>query len=113
MAQIDLSNKFERLEVFEERAGVTIQGLSAFIQDQGEGDVVLRVCGEIQTRDGTQLRQDVELIIAVYDSCGRIIGTSSCNYYAETFFALETINDVIFLPIKEVSKIRVYPKKGE
>ena len=69
MAQIDVTSKIERLEVFEERLGVTLDNLSAFVQgsDDGSGDGFLHVYGELQTRNGTELQKNVELIAAAYE----------------------------------------------
>ncbi len=111
MANIDITSRIERLEVFEERLGVTLQSLSAFVQDGG-ADSILEVCGELQPLNGTELQGDVELVVAAYDSSGRIIGTSSCSYFADEFFGLETFDLTVLLPMNQVTKVRVYPKKG-
>ena len=108
----DVTSKIERLEVFEERLGVTLESLSAFLQGDGGEGFLLIVRGELQPRNGAELREDVELMIATYDSSGRIIGTNSRTYYAQTFFGLETFDLGVYLPLSQVSKIRVYPKKG-
>ena len=112
MADVDVTSKIERLEVFEERLGVTLESLSAFVTDHGADDIYLAIRGELQTRDGTELQGDVELVIAVYDSSGRIIGTDSCLYLAKNFFGLDTVDRLFRLPLNQVTKIRVYPKKG-
>ena len=113
MANIDVTSRIERLEVFEERLGVTLESLSAFVEDYGTDGSVLRVRGELQTRNGTELQEDIALVVAAYDTSGRIIGTSSSHYYrVAEFFGLETFECVVMLPLSQVSKVRVYPKKG-
>jgi len=113
MVNIDVTSKIERLEVFEERLGVRLESLSAFFTDYGldnfNNDVNVR--GELQVREGTELQQDVELVMAVYDSSGRVIATSSKSYYAGEFFGLETFELTVEIPMNQVAKIRVYPKK--
>ena len=110
MWKVDVTNKLERLEVFEERMGVRLDSLSAFLEEQ-EHDTWLKVCGELQSQVGTELRENIEMVVAAYDSSGRIIGTSGAYYLSEDFFGLETFQLLINLSINEVSKIRIYPKK--
>jgi len=112
MHGIDVTNKLERLEVFEERSGVRLDSLSAFLKDWGDNDnIFLTVSGELQSQVGTELQEDTYLVVAVYDSSGRIIGTSGLSYLSENFFGLETFDLLVNLPINEVAKIRIYPKK--
>ena len=65
MAKKDITRLIERLEAFEERAGVRLEALSAFVykyedlQGEIEFQVVLR--GEIHARNGTQIPSDVLL----------------------------------------------------
>lgn len=115
MVNIDVTSKIERLEVFEERLGVRIESLSAFLTDYRDDNLNfnndVRVRGELQAREGTELQQDVDLVMAVYDSSGRVIATSSNSYYAGEFFGLETFELTVEIPMNQVAKIRVYPKK--
>jgi hypothetical protein len=111
MTKIDVTGKIERLEVFEERLGVRLDSLSAFVAKYNELSTIT-VCGELQARDGTELQQDVELVVAVYDLSGRIIGTASYCYFAKNFFGLETFEILAEIPVSELSKVRVYPKKS-
>jgi hypothetical protein len=110
MADIDVTSRIERLEVFEERLGVTLESLSAFVED--DAPYYLKVYGELHTRNGTELQGSVDLVVAAYDTSGRIIGTSSHWYSADDFFGLETFEFTVALPLSQVSKVRIYPKKG-
>jgi len=113
MADIDVTSKIERLEVFEERLGVTLESLSAFVHDNGPGySVFLIVRGELQTRNGTELQGNIHVVVAAYDASGRIIGTESLGCYVEDFFGLETFHLTVEIPLNQVSKVRIYPKKG-
>lgn len=47
----DVTSKIERLEVFEERLGVTLESLSAFLQGDGGEGFLLIVRGELQPRN--------------------------------------------------------------
>lgn len=118
MTTIDVSSKIERLEVFEERLGVSLESLSAFVEESppGYGYIMLKVRGELQPRNGTQLRQDIRLKVTAYGSSKRIIGTSSDRdapkFSVERFFGLAAFEVEFWLPVTQVSKVRVYPKKG-
>ena len=113
MHGIDVTNKLERLEVFEERSGVRLDSLSAFLKDWGDNDnIFLTVSGELQSQVGTELQEDTYLVVAVYDSSGRIIGTDSLGFNSKDFFGLEIFSLCIGLAINDVSKIRIYPKKA-
>jgi hypothetical protein len=96
----DVTEKIERLEVFEERLGVSFQGISAFMNYIGD-PTYLRICGELLPINGTNLSSDVEIVVAVYDKSGRIIATQSYNYFAEDFFGLETF-EFLLLSVAQV-----------
>ena len=108
----DLTRRIERLELFEERLGVRLESLSALIEIDQDPPFALNVYGELHPRDGTELQSDVELIVVAYDQSGRIVGTDSTNFDAENFFGFETFRIWFYLPVNEIVRIRVYPKKG-
>jgi hypothetical protein len=110
---IDITSRIERLEVFEERSGVRLESLSAFVLEFDSLPIYVTVRGELQARDGTELQQDVELVIAAYDSSGRIVDTRTIYYYKKNFFGLETFDEpmMIPVPVNQLAKVRVYPKK--
>lgn len=111
MAEIDLTSKIERVEAFEERVGVRFQGMSAFL-DADDDYISLRVHGEIHASSGAELSDDVSVVIAVYDQSDRVVGTDTSYYYSESFFGFEAFSETLSLSIRNISKIRIYPKKG-
>ncbi|MDY0168903.1 MAG: hypothetical protein RBS80_20325 [Thermoguttaceae bacterium] len=104
---MDVTDRIERLELFEERLGVQLEGLSAFVE---RGFLTVR--GELHPRNGTELNQDTELVVAAYDATSRVIGTASNYFTSEDFFGIETFELSINLPIATVARVRVYPKKA-
>lgn len=110
MPNVDVTTKIELLKTSEERLGVTLGSLSAFVEEI-ESSYHLSVRGELNTKNGATLKSDIELIAAAYDSFGRVIGTSSHTYYLDDFFSLEIFEIFIDLPLNEISKIRLYPKR--
>ena len=107
----DLTEKIERLELFEERLDVRLEGLSAFLDVDSN---FLHVLGELHPRDGTELNTCVELVVTAYEQDGRVAGTSSTSFDPENFFGFEAFNELVCLPLPnmDIIRIRVYPKKG-
>lgn len=106
---VEIEN-IERLEIMEEKFGVSIEGAFAefeFVNESG----YLRVNGEIQATNGITIENDIVVAITAYSGSGKVILSTSCCFYAEDFFGLDsfsTFDTIIEKPVK----IRIYPKKG-
>ena len=105
----------ERLEIMEEKFGITLEGLNAQIKhwDSDSGNMPdLNIYGEIHAANGTGIEESVEIVATAFDTDGKVIVTGSVYINKEDFFALENIDiammDIISIPVK----VRVYPKKG-
>jgi hypothetical protein len=104
----DLTHKIERLELFEEKLGVVLQGISVF-----EENCKLTICGELISAIGTNLKYNITVIVAVYDLKDRVITHDERYFYANDFLGLETFEVSIFdVNDDNISKIRVYCKKS-
>lgn len=116
MSKSDITNKLERLSAFEERWGVTLSGLSVFFEIQDPeyyDDDEITILGELKAQTGTEISEDIELVVAVYDNEERVIGTSSSTFYADDFFTLETFEMNVSIPKHlNILKVRIYPKKS-
>ena len=93
MATTDATSLIERLEAFEDRMGVRLESVGAKVEDMGGDSVYLKVSGELHPQSGTELRQDVELVIAAYDTSSKIVGTGSRRFGAEGFFGLRFLKN--------------------
>lgn len=104
----DVSHLIERLEAFEDRLDVSLQGLFASLDTEYGG---IDVNGELHPREGTELNQDVEIVATLYDSAGRVTGVTSRYMDSDNFFGFEAFS-VRFSETNEppVAKIRIYPK---
>ncbi len=104
----DVSHLIERLEAFEDRLGVRLEGLYASIQSR-HGYV--SVNGELHPREGTQLNHDIEVVVSLYDSAGRVLGVGSERISAASFFGFEAFSRMLG-PVGDppIAKIRIYPK---
>src|ERR1039458_9695112 len=95
----DVTHLIERLEAFEERMGVRLDGLVAKLE---EG--YLTVNFELHSRDGNQIKEDTKVVIAVYDSAGRLIARGTNQSYAAVFFGFEAFSETIRVP-GQITKI--------
>ncbi len=107
MATEDVTHLVERLEAFEDRLGVGLEGLYA-AQDVEYG--YLKVNGELHPREGTELDEDLDIVVTLYDAGGRVIGVATEWIDSENFFGFEAfsvrLRDVVTPP----AKVRIYPK---
>jgi hypothetical protein len=72
----DITHLIERLELFEERLGIRLEGLYAQISDDCRW---VTVTGEVHALEGMKLNQNIKIVGAVYDnsracSCHEILG---------------------------------------
>jgi hypothetical protein len=115
MAKLDLTSKIERLEAFEERLMVNFKSLSAFMdadEDEDDDYIMVDVRGEIHAATGTEIKNDITMVIAIYDKSDRVIGTSESTYYSEDFFGFDTFSESVHISVRNIAKIRIYPKKA-
>ncbi len=108
MANKDVSHLIERLEAFEDRVGVSLEGLYASLDTE---DDWLTVNGEIHPRGGTELDSDIDMIVTLYDAAGRVLRTENRHVYSNEFFGFEAFSQLFHeASDPPVAKIRVYPK---
>lgn len=103
----DATHLIERLEAFEERVGVRLEALFAHIDEHN----FLRVNGELHPREGATIKQDVVVHVDAYDSSGRLVANGHGFIPdSDKFFGFAAFSALVNLPIRGLSKIRVYPK---
>ena len=103
----DVSHLLERLEAFEDRLDVSLEGLYA-AQNPKSGYLIVN--GELHLREGTKLADDLQIIVTSYDSAGRVLGVSDKYISSERFFGFEPFSILISATDPPVAKIRIYPK---
>jgi hypothetical protein len=104
-----LELSIERLEAFEERLGVKIEGLFAYIDENN----CIKINGELHSNEGTQLKQNIKLMISAHDSSGRIVGTDYSLISAESFFGFEIFSEYFQAQSESVSRVRIYPRQSD
>lgn len=95
----------ERLEAFEERLGVSIEGAFAYTHC----DIYIIVNGELHCKEGNELNQNIQLVVSAHNTSGSVIGASTITITANSFFCFE-IFSTTFNFAGSVSKIRIHPK---
>ena len=100
----DLTHKVERLELFEEKLEVILQGISVFAEDQ-----YISICGELLSAKGTGISSNIRIYFAIYDMLDRVVKHAYKIIDKECFLGLETFVVNIFnVDIDNISKIRIY-----
>lgn len=103
----DVTDVIERLGAFEDRVGVSLDGLYASVDDRGW----LRLNGEVHPQTGTELSQDIEIIATAHDRDGRVLDMTEESIWADEFFGFHAFSLILRgVTDVEVTKIRVYPK---
>lgn len=111
MSRHDLTDLIERLDQFEERCGVRLEALSAFLDDEcAIGTFGLIVCGELWARKGHRLSHDVEVSIVAYDAQSRVVGKGHQEIESHRFNSFEAFEIYATVPVRTLSKIRVLTK---
>ena len=109
-AKKDVTQLLERLEAFEDRLGVRLESLSAQLDADDDESMYLDVRGELHPKSGTELKQDMRLIVAVYDSASRVVATEGWSFSTSDFWGFEVFHICVKLDVKDVTRVRIYPK---
>lgn len=107
----DLTNIIERLDIFEERAGVQFKGLTARLSLYDSGRYV-HVYGELHSRNGEKLEKDVRVNVLLYDSSGCVLTIRDKDFSQSDFFGFEPFDFELGFKIGIPSKIRIFPQLG-
>lgn len=104
-----LTEGIERLDVLEERLGVSLENLYVAVDNDYSS---IRITGELHASSGTALSHDLEVVAAMYDENGRLVKTTSRSFLEKIFFGFDVVNLSTYeagLALR-VRKIRVFPK---
>lgn len=105
-----LKKCIERIEVFEEKLGLSLSNISVNVSS----DFRIAIFGEVMTLDGLDLAQSIYINAILYNSEGEIIDKSAISFYKGKFMGFETFEinfyeDNIAL---EIDRIRLYVTKN-
>ena len=114
-SRVDLSSKLERMPAFEERAGVRIEALAAYLDSwPGENEAEALVMGELHASQGERLGADTALVVTCYDASGRVMATEEHDFFQDEFFGFEvfsvSFHDLSPAAAQGLGKIRIVPK---
>lgn len=113
MAAVDITDRVERLEIFEDRLDVRIEAVFASINGPDDDDEYeVQVNGELHKVSGTELEEDqiIELVLSLYDDLGRIRVTKSDYIYAKEFFGFQVFSFDFYTELGNPSRLRLIPK---
>jgi hypothetical protein len=101
----------ERLEMMEEKCGVSIDGVYAVFweYDDGYDERYLCITGEIQAVSGTTIDKNIDVVFTAYNAEGKVIATGGNCFDADDFFCLSPFEFQINV-IEKPAKIKIYPK---
>jgi hypothetical protein len=106
-----MSIAIERLEAFEDRAGVTLEALFCSVAGpDDDGDFLVEVNGEMHSTSGIGLQSNIELILAVYDVHGRLIAKLIDFITEDDFFGFHTFSISSYVKNGTPFRFRLYPQ---
>jgi hypothetical protein len=101
----------ERLEMMEEKFGVSIDGAYAEFEENDVDSRYITITGEIQAVSGSTIDESIDVIFTAYNAEGKVIATGSRYFPADEFFGLSPF-EFCESVIEKPTKIRIYPKLG-
>jgi len=111
--KVNVSDRIERLEVFEERVSVRLEALSAYMRKYSRPTLDdLDVYGELHPVNGNELECDIELVVTAYDQNGSIMGIGTSFLRQSNVFGFEMFKIRVSDLSEHPTKIRIFPKKG-
>ena len=114
MATIDQTHLVEYLDDMMSRLGVTFAAVSVLTEagfDEENCTVTAR--GELRALSGNEINHNVQIVVSVYDTQKRVIGTSSTTVNADEFYRFDTFEVGVSVPLaaSNVEVVRIYTKK--
>ena len=105
----DITDKIERLEVMEEKLGISIESLYAAInKSNNKNEYFFELNGEIHPTNGTTIDKTMRIVVSLHDDDGRVVGRKEHWVTPDSFFGLESFSVYITTQIFPC-KIRIYP----
>jgi hypothetical protein len=100
----------ERFEAFEEKLGIRLEGLFAFLnKDSG----TITINGDLYANDDDIIKeQNLKLVISCHDVSSRVIAKSSESVSTKSFVGIYTFSTYFQLKffLESIAKVRIYPQ---
>lgn len=112
---IEYIDNIEKLESFEEKFGIRLEGLSVKLNQECNSPHYV-VSGDVFAANGTTIDKDIELVMSCHDAAGRVLAHTKHKIKATSFSGLDTFSVYLFyalLPFVGVKKVRIYPKLAQ
>jgi hypothetical protein len=107
---LDITNLLERMEFLEDRSGVSISGLSAFIADQSDqdGEFKIRISGEVLSTQPS-IVASFDIVVVIYDNQGRVVNKKTEWVDSSNFSGFYVFCISAYTNIETIGKIRIFP----
>ena len=104
MSKKDVTELIKRLERFEQRTGIRVEGLSAFAEEY-DGGFTVTVRGEAHSIDGDEIKSDSKIEVSLLDKSGRVVVVGNEYLEADSFFGFQTLDVPVELSGSSLAKI--------
>ena len=111
MGQYERIDNVERFEDMEVKFSIYFEGLNIVFERLSEDALYVKAMGEIHSSTGTELEQDIDIIVTAFNEEDEVIGTGSQWFDEDSFFNLAPL-DLSVEVMKKPAKVRIYPKAG-
>lgn len=109
---MDITHLVERLESFENKLGIAVNGIRVTISDDCDHDneYSMRVTGEVLSLGDDPLDDSIELTVAVYAPSGSILKVDSHYIDNDNFLGFDVFELNMYLDSNDIQKVLVFPK---
>jgi len=106
----DLTSRIVRLDAFEERVGVRLEGVTAELIE-GSDSTFVKVFGELYPLEGASLSTDIQIYVSLHGENGQVLAVESDNHSCEEFFGFAPFS-IILSPRHgaAITSVKVYPR---
>lgn len=102
----------ERLELIEEKLGISFSGVGADLRETDSLGWKLSVRVEIIALNGGKLKESLWVKMSAFDSKGKCVATEMTLLDADTFFGIDAVEfTTYYLNSSDVQRVRIFAKK--
>lgn len=109
MADYKKITNIQRYELLEERLGISISGVGAWLEDYGD-EFALSLQYEIIAINGGALDHDIEIMATALDENGVGLTKFVEAFYKKKFFGIDSYRSSNTIPAPNIGLIKIFPK---
>ena len=104
----DVTSLIQRVPELESRAGITLEGVYASIEEPEWDQKTLEVNFDVVAPSGS-IRKSIAIYVSAYNRAGELVGTESTTIWDEDFVGMESVSERVTL-YDNPSAILVFPR---